>query len=104
MLTAVSVELMHLHCVCVLLFMFKKHLHMCGEKDCMSLFVQHLKFFVCVCVHFQVEEGGGSLQQETRERNEGNGKEMTKACSLKQLSCHSLFIILYGNLEKHTNT
>lgn len=41
---------MHLHCVCVLLFMFKKHLHMCGEKDCMSLFVQHLKFFVCVCV------------------------------------------------------
>lgn len=59
MLTAVSVELMHLHCVCVLLFMFKKHLHMCGEKDCMSLFVQHLKFFVCVCAF----PGGGRRGQ-----------------------------------------
>lgn len=44
------------------------HVH---KRDCVSLFVWCLKFFVCVCVCFQVEERGGSLQQENETKETG---------------------------------
>ncbi len=54
---------------------------------------------VCVCVCFQVEERGGSLQQGTREWSEGNGKEMTKACSLRTAT-----LLLSSCMETWTHT
>lgn len=68
--------------LCLLAFgCVQKYVHV-NEKDFVSLFVQYVRFFVSVCVCFQVEEKGGSLQQGTAEWSEGNGKEMTKAWSL----------------------
>lgn len=82
---------MHLHCVCVLLFMFKKHLHMCGEKDCMSLFVQHLKFFVCVCAF----PGGGRRgqfaagdQRKKWRKREGNDEGLLSETAKLPLSLY----------------
>lgn len=66
---------------------------------------------LCVCVgmlvNSQVKETGGSLQQEVAKRNEGNGKEVTRARSLRlqnSICCPIWKVYSHKNTQQHTHT